>query len=284
MTRVGTDEDSAGIIRRHWNSVASAWRHFGPPLRPCNEDIEIFRGFAAKYSGASASEALLLGVTPEIASMEWPRPCRLTAIDRSAEMVQVVWPGDVSDRRRAFVCEWLSAPSAPKGYGVVIGDGCFISTAYPDGHRALGRRVRHLLAPDGMFLMRFFMQLQEPEHPEDVLDDLAHGRIGSFHAFKWRFAMSIQKSAGDGVRLHDIWAAWRHAKVDPESLPTGPGWTSEGISTIDLYRDKEARFAFAHPGEIEAILQEDFEVVERRVPGYELGERCPILALRPRGQ
>ena len=42
---------------------------------------------------------------------------------------------------------------------------------------------------NGRLIMRFFVQKEEPERPEEVFRDLIEDRIGSFHAFKWRLAM-----------------------------------------------------------------------------------------------
>lgn len=269
--------------RAHWNSIARQWKHFGPPLRPCTEDIQIMEGAVATHChGMDTIEARLCGVTPEIASMTWPSGTMLKAIERSQEMIAEVWPGDIEGRREAICGEWLQEDLRHHRCQIVIGDGCFISMTFPDGYRALAGALHEALTPEGMLIMRFFTQALHREDPRQVLADLTEGRIGSFHVFKWRLAMSLQESSQAGVGLNDIYETWAEARLDTEALAARNGWSPEEIRTIDLYRGKQNRFAFATGENLRAVFAECFTEVSRHVPGYELGERCPIMAFRPR--
>ena len=265
----------------HWHSIAREWRYFGSPLRPCEEDTRFMSQVIAKqFQGRRDLKALLCGVTPEIARMSWPSGSLLTAVERSGEMIQEVWPGDITGIRKALQADWLEFETDKAAFDVVIGDGCFISMEYPEGYRALAARIAGLLKKDGLLVMRFFTQAETKESPEQVFDQLSQGEIGSFHAFKWRLAMSLQGGPDDGVCLHDIYTGWRRGGVDGRALMAQTGWSPETLRTINLYENKQNSFAFAPLTETVAILKEFFSIQTTYIPTYELGERCPIFVLK----
>ena len=268
----------------HWNSVAAHWKHWGPPLRPSPEDIAAMHGAVADWCIRSARNdprVLLLGVTPEIATMPWPDGTRLWAVDRSAEMIELVWPGDLPGRREALFGEWLEMPFADAEFDIVIGDGCFIHMAYPVGWRSLAARLRRLLRDDGLMALRFFVQGAAKESVAEVYADLQRGAIGSFHAFKWRLAMALQESSDAGVCLHDIWLNWESSGLNAPELAHQTGWTRESIESIHLYREKRVNHSFPTLDEAIATLGPSFCPTAIHHPGYELGARCPIVGLRP---
>src|SRR5262249_37420376 len=147
---------------------------------------------------------------------------------------------------------------------------------------ALARSVRRVVRPRGLVLMRFFTRPEHSEPAEQVFSDLRAGRIGSFHAFKWRLAMALHGSLGAGVRLCDIWNAWHDGISRPEELARERGWPLPVVLTIDDFRGVEARYTFPTLAEARAAMAGGFEEVSRTFPKYELGERCPILAFRPK--
>ena len=247
------------IAIAHWRSIARAWRYFGSPLRPCDEDTCFMSQVIGKYfEGRTDLKALLCGVTPEIACMPWPEGALLTAVERAGDMIKEVWPGDIPGIRKALQGDWLEFETDDATFDVVVGDGCFISMGYPDGYRALAGRIAGLLKKNGLLIMRFFAQLETKESPEQVFDQLSQGTVGSFHAFKWRLAMALQSSPDDGVRLHDVYARWLRGRVDEQALMAQTGWAPETLGTINLYENKQNRFAFAPLSETVAILQEFF--------------------------
>lgn len=263
--------------------MAQEWKHFGAPLRPCSEDVrQMEKIIAEKYSGDAGLRIQLCGVTPEIANMNWSVNSHLLAVEQSAEMIKEVWPGDLDSRRTAVQGDWLDTGSKRNHFDIVIGDGCFISFAYPQGYAALAKTVAEILKQDGLLLMRFFTQLEGKESSDNVFSELLAGNIGSFHAFKWRLAMSLQQSSRQGVCLHDIYRAWLDAAIDEASLMAQTGWSQEAIDTISLYKDKKNHFAFATLSEVHETLAEHFVQESIYFPQYELGDRCPIISLCPR--
>jgi len=267
-----------------WNDAARQFDGYGPPLRPCPEDISILQAIIAEWNGEGRGERkriLLCGVTPEIVTMDWPFPIELVGMDQAESMVRLVWPGDLPGVRRGVVGNWLESGFAAGSQDVIIGDGGFAFFGYSDGQRALMAELRRILAPDGLFLYRHFAQVENPESPEAVLSAARSGTIGSFHAFKWRLAMALQADSASGVRQQDVRAAWTQAGIDPTRLPQ-PGWSERAVGTIDLYRGKQARLYFPTVREFTALLEEQYDDIQLRYPAYELGERCPTISAKPR--
>ncbi len=268
----------------HWNKHAQQWQWIASPLRPAPEDIQLLKAALRRWHAAISRpslQAVLLGVTPEIALMEWPRGTRLVAIDRSKAMIRAIWPG--AQLGHAALCaEWSNLPLPPASEDIVVGDGCFSTLVTRDEYRAAVRAVRRILRGGGIFLMRFFIRPDVAEPVDRVFDDLLNARIGNFHAFKWRLAMALHGSLDEGVRLADIWDAWHSAVAEPAELAARLNWPLPAVLTIDAYRGVATRYTFPTLTEARAAMNDAFEETACRFPHYELGERCPTLALRPR--
>jgi hypothetical protein len=258
--------------------VPKQWKHFGAPLRPCPEDIKVMEDQVARWADESSTggcNVLLCGVTPEIAEMEWPAGTRLWAVEKSRAMIEEVWPAKESNTKLAVEAEWTRLPFRPCSFDIVIGDGSLSSLGFPRKQSEFLASVRNVMRCNGLLVMRFFVQRDEPERPETVFKDLAAGRIGNFHVFKWRLTMSLQATASEGVRVNKVWKAWNDAGVITD-------WPRQEVKTIDTYRGSDHCLTFTTMREIREVHAPIFEERECIVPGYELGERCPILVYSPR--
>lgn len=224
---------------------------------------------------------LLLGVTPELAHMARPSGNRLLAIDQSPGMIQQLWQPNPPADALALCGDWQHVPLANASLDAVLGDGVLVFFAFPDGVRRLMREMRRLLHSEGRWLLRVFVRPEQAESVEQVHDDLQSGRIGSFHAYKWRLAMALQPSLAEGVRLADVWRAWQRHGPAPDALATRSGWPRAQIDTIEAYREAQATYYFPTLSELWQTLASDFELLDHDLPHYELGERCPLMSLRP---
>lgn len=267
----------------HWNRHAQQWQWIGPPLRPAAEDIRLMERAAAQWHAAHllpSPQALLLGVTPEIALMNWPPGTRLVAVDHNPAMIREVWPG-ASRGYTALCADWTDTGLAPASQDIVVGDGCFSTLTSRDQYRATVQALRRLVRPHGIVLMRFFIRPDVAEATAAVIADLHAGRMGNFHVFKWRLAMALHGSLDDGVRLADIWDAWHASVGDPAGLARRFGWPLAVVQTIDAYRGVETRYTFPTLAEARAAMADAFDEFACWFPHYELGERCPTMAFRP---
>jgi SAM-dependent methyltransferase len=252
----------------------------GPPLRPSPEDVATIERVARD---ANAQRALILGVTPEVATCAWPEGARLTAVDVSEEMIARVWPATaVSHGARAIRGDWRALPLEDASVDFVTGDGVLTVLAFPDDTRTVLREARRVLGAGGHLVVRAFVPPAVAEEPRAIAADLRRGGIGSFHAFRWRLCMALHESSTRGVRIRDVWTLWRELVPDPRALFAELGWNEDALEAIDLYRDSPVTYAFPTQAEIVTLARDLFDFVSADVPTYELGERCPTLVFRAR--
>jgi len=250
----------------HWPAHARSWALLGPPLRPSPEDVATYERVVA---GRVAPRALLLGVTPELATMTWPAGTALTAIDRSPTMIGALFPTRAGE---AIAAEWTAIPRPDAAFDVILGDGAVTCFTFPEGHAALGLELRRVLAPGGEVVLRLFASPARAETLDDVARDLRAGAIAGFHALKWRLAMAIP-GADRRVRVTDILAAFDAIVPDRAALP----WRAEVVGTIDNYRGSEAAYSFPTVEAQVAALGVPLTAIH--TPTYELGDRCPMVVL-----
>lgn len=271
----------------HWRSVAAQFGLIGSPLRPCAEDIRIFDEMLAAepevFGAAAKKRAWLLGVTPEIATARWPQEVELVAVERVQAMIDSVWPGDTVSRK-AICADWLDVPFPDQSFDLAIGDGCLTAVGFPDELSRLLASVHRCLRRDGYLMLRLFCRPDAVETPDAVIAALQSDAIGSFHAFKWRLAMSVQ-GIGDApdVGVNEVWRVWNAARIDTQALAAARGWPPEQFGMMDLYRGSPARYNFMRFDQTIRILQQaGFDLVATRRGKYELAERCPHVLLRKR--
>lgn len=271
-------------MQPYWNVFAHAYRNLGPPLKPSIEDVTVIEDTLARWRTdhpVRELNALLCGVTPALADLTFPARTRLLAAEQSEPMIRAIWPGNDATRT-AVRCNWLDLPSADHSCDIVLGDGCFNCMEYPLGYRALFASLHRVLVRDGIFLMRFFVRPSVGEEIESIFAELHEARIPSFHIFKWRLAMALQQSTATGIVVNEIYEAWAARGIRSADLASKLGWSEVVIDTITGYKGKETRFSFPTIEEVRAVLPEHFEEIFIREPGYDLGERCPMFALKPR--
>jgi hypothetical protein len=269
----------------YWNKLAYDYKYLGPPLCPCDDDVQLAEQVLAKMRSLHAGEALrvlLCGVTPELGRMRVPPGTQFLAVERAQPMIRVVWPGDQPGERWAVQGNWLALPTADHAHHVVLADGCFNTMQHPQGYRAYAAALHKALRPDGLVHTRIFVQPANHEEPGEVLEDLRAARVPSFHHFKLRLFMAVQRSTFPGVVVGDVYRAWASAGIDPDALAVRTGWPEGVVKTIAAYQDNPTRLSFPTLEEAQAALHDFFDDATPRVPDYELGECCPTWTLRPR--
>jgi hypothetical protein len=269
----------------YWNKLAHDYKYLGPPLCPSGDDVRAAEQVLAEMRSSHAREALrvlLCGVTPELGRMNCPPDTRLLAVEQAQAMIRAVWPGDRPGERWAVQGNWLALPAAGHAQHVVLADGCFNTFEYPAGYHAYAAALHQALRPDGLLHARIFVQPARREEPGEVLDALRAGKVASFHHFKLRLFMAVQRATFPGVVVGDVYQAWADAAIDPRELAARTGWPEGVVKTIAAYQDNSTRLSFPTIEEARAALHDSFQEISMRVLEYELGERCPILTLRPR--
>jgi SAM-dependent methyltransferase len=262
----------------HWLKHAQQWGSVKSPLRPCPEDLTLIeQAIARQFPARTELAGLMLGVTPELGARRWKPALDLLAVDNTLQMIRKVWPGDT--RRRAVACgDWLRLPVRDACMDVALIDGGLPAISFPDAHRRLATELHRVLKRGGRFVARVFARPERTEQVDDVLTAVRERKIGSFHAFKWRLAMSLQgENVGRGVRVDDIWRLCDRHFGDHAPLERLTGWPIDEIRTIEAYRASAASYHFPTVGELCNVFADALHCTEQTLGTYELAERCPIL-------
>ena len=181
--------------------------------------------------------------------------------------------------RGAVEGDWLWLPVRDASLDLAVGDGSLSALPYPDGYRKLASTLREKLKPGGALLLRAYVPPPAPEDPGDVMAELP--RHTTFHEFKLRLLMALQRGPQEGTHLDEVYRYWSDWGIDRAALAAETEWRRDEIDTIDRYRGLKAVYTFPPRGELLALLEEYFPEVRVRVPSYPMGERCPTLVMRP---
>lgn len=255
----------------HWARYLEHWALLGPPLRPHAQVIERVRSLVG-----SKAECLLLGSTVEYAVFG----PRIIAVDASFPMLAALWrSGDPTGL--GIQSDWTRMPISPGTFTHVLGDGSLnavSSVVLP----AVLDEVKRVLQPQGTLIARVFCRPDTVETAEDIRRDVLAGRLGSFHALKWRVAMSVLRDpASSDIAVHDIRAAVIAQYPDRAELCRRTGWMRAEIDTLDVYDGSTAVYNFPTEAMIVVLLRRRFSDVEIvRCGTYELADRCPLIVAR----
>jgi hypothetical protein len=275
--------EKAASERQTWAGIAAAYATYTSPLRPCLDDLQMVERAAHDWSRTNPNRpmrALLLGATPDIATLQWPAASTLVGLDSSLGVMNAIWPGNVPTRRWAACGNWLSMPLPHGSCDFVTGDGVLTGFRYPDGWRAAARAIRDVLSDRGVLVVRCFVRPEQPEEPDDVIANLLGNGISNINHFKFRLFLAMQRSTESGSAVRDIYRFLR-SRVSDEGLRSMPGWSDAAVKGFELWRDADTVYTFPTLSEVRDALRKDFSERAVRFPSYALGNSCPTLLLRP---
>jgi uncharacterized protein YbaR (Trm112 family) len=95
-----------------WDALSRLWSSIQPPLRPGRPGVDVLQRLVAEGctgQRATRPRALLLGVTPEIATMRWPAGNRLLALDFCSAMIRNVWRAPENEDAMVARADWDAA-------------------------------------------------------------------------------------------------------------------------------------------------------------------------------
>lgn len=273
--------DSNGVWRNH----SKQWQKVGAPLRPSVQDGELMMQAAGPALALPPFDndqviVAILGVTPEIVSLPWPSHVRLEAFDQSAEMIANVWQPHPHVRSAVTQAYWQKLPLSNQSVRLLVGDAVFNALpSLADCSEVLLEFVR-VLEGDGIACVRCFIRPEPVETIETIASDARAGKIQTFHAFKWRIAMSLCQAPDFSVEVADIFAAFEALFPNRLDLARRTNWPIETINTIDVYRDATTRYNFPTMRALQEICAPFFKFETIHCGDYELAERCPTVRLR----
>ncbi len=276
---MGTHDDPNVAV---WQRLSEQWDYVGSPFRPTPEDI----GFASAVlrsmpnaERAGALTSVLLGVTPELAAVL--ANTQSLEIDHSIRMLHWSWLKFPRGRlAKPIVGEWTGLPLRNECTDLICGDGCNIQLEFPAAYRTWFREMARVLKPGGKVVLRVYLSPQTPEHSSAVIDDLTRGRIGNCNVLRMRLFMALQRSAATGIQLSDLADFWASANIDRNFLTAELGWPAAAIGIFDTFRNMTQRYSFPTLVELKTVFSDYFVELDRCIPGYEIGARCPTIVLQ----
>ncbi len=269
----------------YWENVAAHWDDLRPPRRPAPEDtalLERMVGEALAGAERPAPRALLLGVTPEVATMSWPAGTRLLALDTSVAMIRHVWRAPRVPAAAVVRGDWAAMPVRDGVCDVVVGDASVAAQPYPDSFFAVAGEVRRVLRAGGVLATRAFTRPERREPVAAIFADLRAGRVGTLDAVRWRLGAALHGDRAAGVTMGEIWEAWAANVPDPHGLMRSLGWPPDAVRVMENLRGGKAVLTFPTLTELRESLAGTFEEIACESPAYEDGDRYPTLVLRSR--
>ena len=277
----------SGTYDGRWEALSLYWHHVQPPQRPSREDIDVLQRLVVEsvsFTQTPFPRALMLGVTPEIATIRWPTATQLLALDSSPGMIRNVWPAREVPGGVAGLADWGAMPVRDAAYDFAVGDGFLTSVPYPDGFRAVVAELRRVLKETGTFVMREFARPETREPLDTIFRDMREGRIVDPGSFTWRLAMALHGDLESGCRVGEVCDAWHDNVPEPLELMRSLGWPLDALSWLESYRGTQDRMWFPTLNEVRTVFSRDFEQVECLFPGYADGERYPTVVFKPRAR
>lgn len=267
-----------------WGQHARQWARVGAPLKPSSEDGRLtLESLAREFQdGHRPWRVAIFGVTPELVQLPWPEFVELRAYDHSAHMIASVWQPHPVVSSTVIQTDWRCLPVDAGTFRAVVGDGIFTVLPDLDDYDAILAEMHRVLETDACAVIRCFVRPDVIESMSDVVTAVNLGEVGSFHALKWRIAMSLADASGASVAVSAIYKAFEAGFSSRSALAKVTGWPEAVIDTIDAYKGVPTRYSFPTLTKIREKFQPYFHIETVKVGSYELGERCPTLTLRRR--
>jgi len=253
-----------------------------PPLRPGKQDLAIYTAETASWrSTAGAPRVLVLGATPALHDLPWPAGTDLLAVDKSAFMLEQLWPGNAETTR----CQDWAALSLPdRSRDIALTDLGLMFVAQPAPLADVATRLGRVIAPGGVFIARHVCEAGAPEDFDGVIQDLINGKVLNSSVLKMRLAIALGSRAGR-VRLGDIWARFDQAVPDRVELLARTGWSARELANIEGYRNADEIYHLSESAELVSVFctaSAGFDLIAQHAPDHALRKHTRILTFRRR--
>jgi SAM-dependent methyltransferase len=277
MSPGSSDTDSV------WVAIAKAYSTFGSPFVPTAEDVEACERAIKGYMqpNQQRTEAVVLGVTPKIVSMNWPNNTFVTGVDSSRDVIAAIWPGDIPMKRMAVCASWLNLPIADNTSDVVVGDGSLNVCRYPDEMAAILASVKRALKVGGLLVLRCYLRPDRQENLDELFYELKTAKPPmTVDCFKFRLYVAMQRSLREGISVRNAYQQLIARNLDRANMLTKLKWPLECVEPFELWRHSDAVYSFPTLMEIRDLFRHSgFTEISISKPAYKLGNLCPTLVL-----
>lgn len=266
-----------------WERFARTWHHISSPMRPAKEDLKFYwDSIGAWIRQHGIPRVLLLGVTPELYTLPWPKGTEIIGVDYTRTMIERHWMGPKDSVQCA---NWLSMDLPHGSRDIVLCDGGLHLLGYPQEQKLLLSILRSVLSDQGLCIFRLFALPSTPDSPKAVIKDLLNGRIINNNILKIRLSMALQSRPEKGVMLGEVYDRVREDVSDFKDLAARIGWTEEHMMTINNYKGLKSRFYYLTLEQTIDMFCLDpggFTVDRIQLPTYQPIGCCPTVAFQCR--
>jgi len=141
--------------------------------------------------------------------------------------------------------------------------------------------IAKIVKKNGLAAFRIYAAPEKAENVEAVVYAAAHGKIGSFHAFKWRFAMALTaKNNNANIKVAAIYREFQELVPDRELFAQQSGFSLAAINTIDVYAGSDTVYSFPTLSQVRAVTEKYITELAVTHGSYELSECCPVVTFR----
>ena len=179
--------------------------------------------------------------------------------------------GNITGKRQAILGNWFTDIKVGPTQDVVLSDGSF-TFSNPQAFQNLSGIVKAIMAPGGVFVGRHFVKPDNQESEQSIITLASKGGIANFHIFKFKVAMSLQKSFSLGVKQGDIYDFITIHKNELSAI-----FNDAEFDTLIPYKDQDVKMYFPKLNELKDIFKNNFSYLQVKTPGYLFGECCPIV-------
>jgi len=238
----------------YWDKRAETWDLVGHPLRPNQEDLDIYKDLLS-----GTRDIVSLGATEEFKQI----PGVSLFLDQSTEMLKRL--GDPTDFFQKLRWEdWMGDDL----FGAAICDGGLSCLNNEDSYRALAANLYKELVPSGFFVVRIYLPETRPNAASMPTDNP--------DLWKWRLVRTNASNySGTGVRLGDVYNTWKLWNF------VHPGQRgAEWIKTVECYKGSDEVYTFPSMERIIYLFAPWLRLEKMVIPSYEDGEYFPICRFR----
>jgi hypothetical protein len=261
-----------------WESHSRQWDLVGAPLKPSAQDGVLMMELGTSCLGLSQTvkRIAILGVTPELIQLDWPQGVELEAFDHSEPMLQSVWAPNPKFASRVTLASWQALPVDDAHFDLVVGDGSFNALPSLVEYAPVFQELARISCDQAALVLRCFVRPDEAESMTEIKHAAMSGRVYSFHALKWRIAMSLATKNHGAVAVREVYDTFE-AHFDRENLARISGCPITVINTIDAYKMADTVYTFPTLAQWRDCCQPLWRVDQVLYADYELAQRCPTL-------
>jgi SAM-dependent methyltransferase len=260
-----------------WGTDKDLWPVMPEPLVPSRDEIALYRQICPPdlLHEDAAPRILVLGVTPPLVDLRWPRRAEVHAVDFDQVMVSAMWAP--RERAHVHVARWQDIPLSDDSFDLVIGDCSFNALPGPDDYEHVLREVARVSRPGAPLVSRFFVQSEPPPQLARIAED-ASGALAHLRAASKRLLVALACAEANGeLHMSTVTERIRRDWGDFEDYLVALGDSAEDRDLSRLVFAYDQRLNYPTERDIRARFAPYYSDIRFEYPDHDVGAYCPIV-------